>query len=65
MIDSNSFDIAYGTIDVANNNSLSTGLPVIDGKANPDGEFTLGWTDEPVEGVDYYYMATAKSDNGL
>ena len=65
MVDNSGFEVAYGTLSVESNDSLLIGLPVINNMANPNGDFTNGWRDEPVEGEDYYYMATATNDNGV
>lgn len=55
------FETAYGDSSVELNGSIDTsGLPKDDkGRANPDGEFNNGWVDEPINGGDYPYMATA------
>ena len=64
MIDTESFEVAYGSVEVTNYNPISVGLPKLSGKANPSGTYEYGWTDEPEDGVEYHYMATAKCDNG-
>lgn len=65
MVDTESFEVAYGSAEVTNYNPLSTGLPKdANGKANPSGVFEYGWVDEPVDDVEYHYMATAKCNNG-
>lgn len=65
MVDTESFEVAYGSAEVTNYNPLSTGLPKdVNGKANPSGVFEYGWVDEPVDDVEYHYMATAKCNNG-
>ena len=42
MVDNSGFEVAYGTLSIESNDSLSIGLPVINDKANPNGEFTNG-----------------------
>lgn len=65
MVDTESFEIAYGSADVANYNPISGGLPKdMNGKANPNGTFQYGWVDEPEDSVEYHYIATAKCNNG-
>lgn len=55
------FETAYGDSSVESNGNIDTsGLPKDDkGRANPDGKFNNGWVDEPINGGDYPYMATA------
>jgi hypothetical protein len=64
MVDTESYEIAYGTQEVENNSTISEGLPKTNGFADLSKDFEKGWTDEPVDGVEYYYMATANCDNG-
>jgi hypothetical protein len=42
MVDNSGFEVAYGTLSVESNESLLIGLPVINDKANPNGDFTNG-----------------------
>lgn len=42
MVDNSGFEAAYGALSVESNESLLIGLPVINDRANPNGEFKDG-----------------------
>jgi hypothetical protein len=70
MVDeADKFETAYGTADVLKNDGSidESGLPVLNGGANPNGIFTKGWYDEPElapSNAEIVYMATANYSNG-
>lgn len=61
MIDTNDFEVIYGTKEAS---TETTNMPMPIDIKNREGYAANGWYDEPQTGVDFYWMATATCDNG-